>query len=112
MRNENYKIVIENLEFDAIIGILDKERKKAQKVIVNAYIEYEKKDKFVDYAKVCEIIQKSIKQKQFLLIEDALEYIVNLLKETFPQIKSIHLIIKKPEILSNALVGVDILRKF
>ena len=38
-----YKILIENLEFEAVIGILEFERKNKQKLMVNCEIEYEKK---------------------------------------------------------------------
>ena len=112
MRIENYRIIIENLEFEAIIGILSHERKETQKVLVNAEIEYEGKENFIDYAKVCEIIENLMKEKKFLLIEDALEAIECILSEKYPQIKSLKLKIQKPEILKNALVGVEILRKY
>ena len=47
------KIQISNLTFKAIIGILDFERIKKQKVIINLSFEYEfSKDKFIDYAEV------------------------------------------------------------
>jgi dihydroneopterin aldolase len=107
-----YKIIIENLEFDTIIGILPSEREKTQKVSVDCEIEYENKDNFIDYAKVCEIIENMMKEKKFLLIEDALETIEETLKEEFPQMKSLKLKIQKPEILRNALTGVEILRKY
>jgi len=110
MGNGEFKIIINNLEFEAVIGILDFERKYPQKVIVNAEILYE--GDFVDYAKVCQIIEKEIKEKKFFLIEDALNYLTDLLKKTFPQIKEVCLQIKKPEILKKAEVGVEILRKY
>jgi len=111
-RGKMYKIIIENLEFEAIIGILPKEREKAQKVIVNVKIEYEDKKNYVDYAKVCELIEYTMKKNSFFLIEEALDEIEKILKKEFPQIKKLYLSIKKPEILSNALVGVEILRKY
>ena len=107
-----YKIIIENLEFDAVIGILPHERKKKQKLSICCEAEYENRDSFVDYAKVCNIIEKVTVEGEFLLIEDALEEISLALKVEFPQIKSLRLKIKKPEILRNALVGVEILRKY
>jgi len=110
MENGEFRIIINNLEFEAIIGILDFERKNLQKIIVNSKILYD--GKFVDYVKVCGIIEKEIKENKFLLIEDALNYLANLLKKTFPQIKEIYLEIKKPEILKNAETGVEILRKY
>jgi len=105
-----YKIIIENLEFETIIGILDFERKKPQKILVNVKISYE--GEFVDYAKVCEIIQKEMQKREFLLIEDALDFLADELKKIFSQIKEIYIQIKKLEILKNALVGVEILRKY
>jgi len=108
----NYKILIENLEFEAIIGILPEEREKTQKIIVNAQMEYENKNKFINYADVCNLIENLMKEKKFLLIEDALEAIECVLSEKYPQMKSLKLKIQKPEILRNALVGVEILRKY
>jgi len=107
-----YKIIIENLEFEAIIGILPQEREKAQNVAVSAQIEYENKNEFIDYAQVCTLIENLMKEKKFLLIEDALEAIEHKLFSEYPQMKSLKLKIQKPEILKNALVGVEILRKY
>jgi dihydroneopterin aldolase len=107
-----YKIVIEDLTFKAILGVLEKERNEEQLVVVCAKIEYEDKKNFVDYAKVCEIIEDTIKKGKFILIEDAIDVLVEKIKTAYPQIKSIYLKIRKPEILKNALVGVEILRNF
>jgi dihydroneopterin aldolase len=107
-----YKISIENLEFEAIIGILPEEREKAQKVLVNLEIEYENKNEFIDYAEVCVLIENLIINKKFLLIEDALAAVEYELLSKYPQMKSLKLKIQKPEILRNALAGVEILRKY
>jgi dihydroneopterin aldolase len=107
-----YKILIENLEFEAVIGILEFERKKAQKITVNCEIEYEKKENFIDYAEVCNLIEKTIKEEKFKLLEDAVDKIEKKLLHKYPQMKSLKLKIQKPEILKNALVGVEILRKY
>ena len=110
MENGKFRIIIENLTFETIIGILDFERNTPQKVVINSKILYE--GEFVDYAKVCEIIEKNMKEKKFELIEDALEFLIDKLKKEFPQIKEIFLQIKKPTILKNAEIGVEVLRKF
>jgi len=107
-----YTIVIEDLTFKAILGLLEKERNEEQLVVVCAKIEYEDKKNYVDYAKVCEIIESTIQTRKYTLIEDAIDEIIDILKDEFPQIKSIFLKIRKPEILKNALVGVETLRKF
>ena len=108
----SYKILIENLEFKAIIGILPKERTNPQKVVVDAQIEYENKSEYIDYAEVCTLIENLMINKKFLLVEDALEAIETKLLAKYPHIKSLRLKIQKPEILRNALVGVEILRKY
>jgi len=112
MENGEFRIVIEDLTFKAILGILEKERNEEQIIVVNAKIEYKDKKNYVDYAKVCDLIQNQIINGKYKLIEDAIDDIEKNLKKTFPQIKSLYLSIKKPEILKNALVGVEILRNY
>jgi len=112
MENRKFRIIIEDLSFEAIIGILENERNTPQLVVVNVKIEYEDKKNYIDYAKVCDMIQEIIINGKFKLIEDAIEVIEKELKKTFPQMKELYLSVKKPEILKNALVGVEILRKY
>ncbi|MEO1959136.1 MAG: dihydroneopterin aldolase [Nautiliaceae bacterium] len=107
-----YTIVVEELSFKAILGLLEKERNEEQLVVVNCKIEYEDKRNYVDYAKVCDMIVNLIQDGKFLLIEDAVDEIEKKLRSAFPQMKSLYLQVKKTEILKNALVGVEILRKY
>jgi len=107
-----YKIVIEELTFKAIIGLLETEKNQEQLVVVDCKIEYEDKEKFIDYSKVCDIIEEMIKSNRYELIETAVDDIEKRLKAKFPSMKSLYLKITKPEILKNALVGVEILRKY
>lgn len=107
-----YTILIENLEVKAIIGILEEERINAQNIIINSKITYLKKNGFLDYAKVCKIIEDLLVEKRFFLLEDAIEEIIKEIKNYYPNILSIYLQIKKPQILKNALVGVEVLRNF
>ena len=82
------KIVIENLEFYTIIGILESERELAQKVIVNLSIDYDFFDNnFIDYAEIVYFIEKHMKNEKFYLIEDALLSLSQNLKIKYPQIK-------------------------
>ncbi len=104
-----FRIVIENLEFETIIGILEFERIKPQKVRVDVKILYQ--DGFIDYIEVIEIIKKSMQEEKFSLLEDALIEIEKRLLDKF-KIKELFISIKKPEILKEALVGVEILRKY
>ena len=107
-----YTILIENLEVKAIIGILEEERVNPQKIIISSKITYLKKDSFLDYAKICKIIEELLIKQKFFLLEDAIEEIIKELKDYYPEILNIYLQIKKPQILKNALVGVEILRNF
>lgn len=109
---KNYTIIIEDLTFRAILGLLEKERNEEQIVVVNIKIDYEDKKNYIDYAKVCEMVQNKIIKEKYELIEDGVDEIEEMLKKEFPQMKSLFLSIKKPEILKNALVGVEILRKY
>ena len=90
-KNLIYKVQIKNLEFKCIIGILEFERKKKQKVIVDISFKYKyKKDDFMDYSEVAFLVKQNIKAQRFGLIEDAildtkdlLEYKFNIKKLKF-----------------------------
>ena len=98
------KIQISNLTFKAIIGILDFERIKKQKVIINLSFEYEfSKDKFIDYAEVSKLVKTTMKKEKFLLLEDAILYIENLLLHIYP-ITNLQIKISKPDILKDCIV--------
>jgi dihydroneopterin aldolase len=100
-------IEIENLTFQAIIGILDFEREEPQDVIINLSIEYNFNDKFINYAEVSHLIKKRVIKKRFLLIEDALADLSKKLKKEFSQISSLKLKITKPSILPDCMVSVS-----
>lgn len=105
-------IHIQNLTFDTIIGILDFERTTPQKVIVDIDIEYEFDDEFIDYSIITKLIQDSMNEHKFLLIEDALLSLKDTIVSKYPQIKSLDIKITKPQILSNCSVGVSNFWKF
>ena len=95
------KIQISNLTFKAIIGILDFERIKKQKVIINLSFEYEfSKDKFIDYA---EVVKTTMKKEKFLLLEDAILHLENLLNTKY-KIQNLSIQISKPDILKDCIV--------
>ncbi|WP_151944187.1 dihydroneopterin aldolase [Aliarcobacter butzleri] len=101
------KIDIENLEFKCIIGILDFERVKKQKVIINLSFEYSfSNDKFIDYSQVVDLVKQSMKKEKFELIEDAILYITRLLNQTY-EISNLKLKISKPTILKNCVVSLS-----
>jgi dihydroneopterin aldolase len=102
------KILIENLTFNTIIGILDDERIAPQLVVIDCIIEYSYcKNNFINYADVSSTIEQTVQDEKFLLIEEALEHLAMTLKNTFPLIDELHLTLRKPNILQNCTVGVQ-----
>ena len=102
------KILIENLAFEAIIGILDFERLTPQKVQIDCTIDYSYSESiFINYAEVARLIETTVKEKRFELIETALETLSSILKEAFPPIRILELTLRKPDILPNCTVGVQ-----
>jgi dihydroneopterin aldolase len=102
------KILIENLTFDTIIGILDFERLTPQKVHIDCIIDYSyTHGDYINYADVAYIIQMTMEKEQFKLIETALEILSITLKNHFSLIHSLSLTIRKPDILPNCIVGVQ-----
>ena len=105
-------IHIEDLQFQTILGILDFERVKAQDVIVDLLIDYTFSSEFIDYAQVAQIVKSEMQNQKFLLIEDALLFFQNHLKQKFPQINMLHLKITKPSIMPDCKVSVSIQKDF
>ncbi|MDP3266425.1 MAG: dihydroneopterin aldolase [Sulfuricurvum sp.] len=101
-------ILIEDLTFDAIIGILDSERITPQQVIIDCIIGYEyEQNSFINYAEVTSHIQESVQKNQFFLIEEALQSLGLSLKKQFSSLHTLSLTLRKPDILSNCTVGVQ-----
>ena len=101
------KIYVEDLRFQAILGILDFERVTPQDIIVNVEIEYDYNNNFINYAEVAELIKTTMLDAKFLLIEDALTQLSIKLKKDFSQIKHLNLKITKPSILPDCKVSVE-----
>lgn len=100
-------IHIEDLAFDTIIGLLDFERERPQRVIVNMKATYHYTDTFLDYAKIVEMIQANFKTHRYELLEDALLGIKNELFDTYPHIKHLYLKVAKPDIISECTVALS-----
>ena len=99
------KIEISHFSFKCIIGILDFERVKKQKVIINLSFEYEfSKDLFIDYSEISNLIKSTMKKEKFLLLEDAILYLESLLNNNY-KITNLYIKISKPTILKNCMVS-------
>ena len=102
------KIHIEKLTFKCIIGILDFERIKKQKVVIDISFEYDFEDEnsFIDYSKIASKVKKIMKEKKFKLLEHAILTIEKTLKKKYP-IKNLKIKISKPDILKNCYVSLE-----
>ena len=101
-------IEIEDLTFDAIIGILDFERRNPQRVVVTCSITYNYSDKnFINYADVATSIETTCKNEKFELLEEALLHVSAHLKTHYNLIESLYLKISKPDILHNCNVSLS-----
>ncbi len=101
------KIEISDLTFKCIIGILDFERIKKQRVIINISFEYDfSKDFFIDYSEISNLIKSVMKKEKFLLLENAILHLENLLNNSY-QISNLYIKISKPNILKNCIVSLS-----
>ena len=107
------RVEIASLEFYAVIGLLEHERKAPQKLLVDAVFEYDYEEgRFLDYALAAKLIKEHIKHGRFELIEDALLSLERALKERFPFITFLSLTIRKPHILPDCIPSVTHSKKF
>ncbi|RXJ84516.1 dihydroneopterin aldolase [Arcobacter cloacae] len=101
------KIEISNLTFKCIIGILENERIKKQKVMIDLSFEYEfSKDNFINYADVANLVEKTMKKEKFLLLEDAILHLKTLLNNSY-KISNLYIKISKPNILKDCVVSLS-----
>ncbi len=99
------KIVIKDLEIYAYHGVFEEEKKKGQPFIITAELRLDLRDagmtddleKTVNYAEVCELISQVMLEEKYNLIEAAAENIANTILIKYDKIKSVRIIIKKPE---------------
>ena len=105
-------IHIEELSFECIIGLLDFERITPQEVIVNLELSYEYQDEFINYADVAELIQITLINNKYELIETALNELFNILSKAYPLIEKLHIKITKPNILPTCRVSVSNIKIF
>ncbi|MBM0605345.1 FolB domain-containing protein [Helicobacter pylori] len=101
---------IHNLVFETILGILEFERLKPQKISVNVNLFYTElpNKAYLDYMEIQEIIQNTMREKQYLLIEDALKDLSQILKTRYKEITELYLKISKLEISPNSQVGASV----
>ncbi|PUD31282.1 dihydroneopterin aldolase [Helicobacter pylori] len=101
---------VHNLVFETILGILEFERLKPQKISVDLDLFYTElpNKAYLDYMEIQEIIQNTMREKQYLLIEDALKDLSHALKTRYSAISELYLKISKLEISPNSQVGASV----
>ncbi|MGL2386399.1 FolB domain-containing protein [Helicobacter pylori] len=101
---------IHNFVFETILGILEFERLKPQKISVDLELFYTElpHKAYLDYMEIQELIQKMMQEKQYLLIEDALKDLSHVLKTRYREITELYLKISKLEISPNSQVGASV----
>ncbi|MCQ2851601.1 FolB domain-containing protein [Helicobacter pylori] len=101
---------VHNLVFETILGILEFERLKPQKISVNLDLFYTElpNKAYLDYMEIQELIQNTMREKQYLLIEDALKDLSHVLKTRYKEITELYLKISKLEISPNSQVGASV----
>ncbi|MGN8511656.1 FolB domain-containing protein [Helicobacter pylori] len=101
---------VHNFVFETILGILEFERLKPQKISVNLDLFYTElpNKAYLDYMEIQELIQKMMREKQYLLIEDALKDLSHVLKTRYSEISELYLKISKLEISPNSQVGASV----
>ncbi|STO74363.1 Dihydroneopterin aldolase [Helicobacter pylori] len=101
---------VHNFVFETILGILEFERLKPQKISVDLDLFYTElpNKAYLDYMEIQEIIQNTMREKQYLLIEDALKDLSHVLKTRYSEISELYLKISKLEISPNSQVGASV----
>ncbi|WP_033776580.1 dihydroneopterin aldolase [Helicobacter pylori] len=101
---------IHNFVFEVILGILEFERLKPQKISVDLDLFYTElpNKAYLDYMEIQELIQKMMQEKQYFLIEDALKDLSHALKTRYSAISELYLKISKLEISPNSQVGASV----
>ncbi len=101
-------IHIEALSFDVIIGLLDFERERTQRVLLDVEIVYPyHHDTFIDYADVVMLIKNHLRDKRYKLLEDALLGLKESIQKEYPCIERLFIKLLKPDILTDCSVGLS-----
>lgn len=104
---QEFKLKIKDLEFETIIGILDFERTKKQKVLLNAEFLYEFSEEILDYRLLREFLLQAF-DKNFDTLENALVYFKENIPKNFNNIKYFHIELSKTQIFTDCVISVSL----
>lgn len=100
-------IHIDDLRFQCIIGLLEKERHTPQEIIVSLELDYDYADTFINYADLATLIETHLQEKKYELLETALNELFLLISAQFSLVKRLYIKISKPDILPSCRVSVS-----
>ncbi len=112
------KILLQNLEVDAIVGILEWERVVPQRLLLSIELQShittaaksEKIEDALNYAEVALVVENLIVEKKYRLIERLVEEVAALLLKDFPT-SWVKVRCQKPQVIKNCqAVGIEIER--
>ena len=102
-------IHIEDLTFDAIIGVLDFERDRTQSVRLDITVTYHyQAPDYLDYAQMVTTAKEHIIAQKYELLEEALEGLRDTIIQAFPAIQTLQITIAKPDILPDCVVNLSL----
>ncbi|WP_273404673.1 dihydroneopterin aldolase [Campylobacter avium] len=102
---QEFKLKIKDLEFETIIGILDFEREKKQRIVLNADFLYEFSKEILDYRLLREFLLKAFEQN-FDTLENALMYFKENIPKNFNNIRYFNIQLSKTQIFTDCVVSV------
>ena len=105
-------VIIQNLTFETIIGLLPHEREIPQRVVIDAEFDINENTMVLDYASVSEDIKRLFTCKGFETVEESLTLTLSHLKSKYPFITRIKMKIIKPDILCDCEVGAALEKKY
>ena len=94
------KIVIQGITLDLTLGVLEEERKRKQRVLLDLelFFEFPEEDELertVDYSQAAELVQKLSREK-FVLIEALAGKAARLVLDSFPSLRAVKVRAHKP----------------
>tara|TARA_B100002019_G_scaffold291598_1_gene312220 strand:+ start:849 stop:1214 length:366 start_codon:yes stop_codon:yes gene_type:complete len=105
-----YKVIIEDLYVDTIIGLCDWERDVEQRISFDIEMDVDIRDasktddinKTVDYVAISEQVEQFTRSNKFFLIETLVVRLMKHLIHTYTLINSVTITVRKPLAIKNA----------
>lgn len=116
--NLQNRILLKELEFLASVGVYDFEKRQKQPIICDCALYFDFKNacvnddilQTINYEEVLSCLQNTLQSQHFLLIEALAYTLLKQLFERFPQLRAVHLLVKKPSAIAQkeAYAAIDL----